>query len=117
MKSSLMAYHYSDKMKTLLLMANNLLEAYENYDKKEDIIHAMFDSLDGEMRTLFVALRDKTHEKEADSAYHNLHKAIKEFNTVNMKKSKEYIAKAVSNVTTIAEKSFKDLENGNFRTK
>jgi Na+/phosphate symporter len=108
MEDALKRYHYSDRMKALFLLANNLLEAYE-YQAKEDIIHALFDSLEGELE-LSSAIIGERAEKEIDSARHNLHRAIREFNTGDVRKSREYIARAISNVTTIAEEAYRTLE-------
>ena len=96
-------------MKALFLIANSLLEAYESYDRKEDIIHTLFDSLEGELGFSSAIMKGESEKRELDLAGHNLHESIKEFNTGNLAKSKEYLARAISNVTTIAARSSKEL--------
>lgn len=112
MKEDILAYHYADRLKTVFLITNHLLESCERARNKEEIIHALFDALEGEVNTATTVLSRTGAEnrRHLEEARHFLHSALYHFNTGEMEKSMEQIAKAVSRVTTIAERSMRELE-------
>jgi hypothetical protein len=108
MRESILAYHYADRLKAVFLITGSLLESYERSHSREEIIHALFDALEEEVNTAATVL-GKTNQRRLEEARHSLHRALYHFNTGEMDKSREQIAGAISSVTTIAEKSIREL--------
>jgi hypothetical protein len=111
MREDILSYHYSDRLKAILIIAGNLLQAYEDSRRREDIMYALFDALEGEINLSWAVLSKEATwaERGLEEARHNLHQSIRQFNLGDVKGSEEYISRAISNVTTIAEKSFERL--------
>jgi hypothetical protein len=108
MRDSILSYHYSDRLKALLLIADNLLGAYEASGEGRDIIYALFDSIEGEINLSRAVSKSK--EKEWEDIRHLIHQSMKEFNVGSMAKSREWMGRAISKVTTIAERAMQKLD-------
>jgi septation ring formation regulator EzrA len=111
MREAILAYHYADRLKAVFLIANSLLDSYEKSESREDMIHALFDALDGEVSTAAAVLGKASPESQwhLEDARHSLHQALYHFNTGEMGRSREQLARAISSVTTVAERSVRKL--------
>lgn len=110
--NAILAYHYSDRLKAIFIIAGNLLSAYEDSRTGVDIIHALFDALKGEVAISTTILSEKAGwaSRDLDTASRNIDNALLYFDLQDIRKSTECIANAVSNVTTLAERSMKELK-------
>ena len=113
MEKNVLLYHYAERLKAVFIIASHLLDSYERARDREEIIHALFDALDGEVNIAMVVL-GKTgahNQRYVEEAQHALHSALSYFNTGETAKSREKLAEAISSVVTIADRSLRELES------
>lgn len=111
MKETILAFHYADRLKAAFLLASTMLDGYERAESREGLIHALFDVIEGEINSAGVILSKtgSNTQKTVEDARHFLHKSIYYFNTGEISRGREELAKAISCVTTLADKSMRKL--------
>lgn len=109
MREGIFAHHHADRLKAIFIIASSMLESYGRAGSREELIHDLFDNLEREINTAEAVLSGDREKEKLEEARLSLHRALEHFNTGEVEKSREQLAKAVSSFATVAEKSMREL--------